>query len=66
MSYPAGLPDAFFCVAEGCRFNGSGVCSQCGDRLRCFCGQFVREDSFDAHIVESHWIPTDVLAELAP
>lgn len=33
------------------QWNGSGVCSGCGKRLRCYCGAFVREDSIDKHLV---------------
>ena len=31
------------------RWLGSSICTACGERLRCGCGQFVREDSFDEH-----------------
>ncbi len=30
-------------------WNGSSICSNCGARLRCICGAYVREDNFEAH-----------------
>jgi hypothetical protein len=39
---------------EGCLsghyWNGSSICSRCGARLHCACGQFMREDSIDEHM----------------
>jgi hypothetical protein len=34
---------------SGCHWGGGSVCSYCGTRLRCCCGQFVREDSLELH-----------------
>lgn len=31
------------CVTEGHDWSGRGICSQCGDRLRCLCGAFIRD-----------------------
>lgn len=31
-------------------FQGSSKCVRCGVRLRCACGQLVREDNFAAHL----------------
>ncbi len=33
------------CEEEGCRFDGGGKCKQCGYRLRCVCGAFVKENA---------------------
>jgi hypothetical protein len=30
-------------------WHGGGICTLCGERLRCICGQFVTVDGFDAH-----------------
>ena len=42
-------------MSEGCLsghyWHGSSVCSLCGERLRCECGRFVREDSLEAHVI---------------
>lgn len=38
---------------SGCYWGGSSVCSVCGDRLRCVCGAYVREDNLDKHIDNS-------------
>jgi hypothetical protein len=40
---------------ENCYYNdhdwhGGGACVHCGERLRCFCGQFVTESSMRAHL----------------
>ena len=32
---------------------GGGSCVRCGKQLRCYCGQFVREDDIDRHLRES-------------
>jgi hypothetical protein len=32
------------------QWNGTGVCSGCGKRLRCYCGAFVREDRISEHL----------------
>lgn len=43
-------------LSEGCMsghyWHGGSVCSLCGERLRCGCGRFVREDALDAHVRE--------------
>lgn len=31
-------------------WNGGGVCLNCGRRLRCYCGAFVREDGIEKHL----------------
>lgn len=38
------IPSSAACVMEGHNWSGGGVCNQCGDRLRCLCGQFIRDD----------------------
>jgi hypothetical protein len=39
---------------DGCQsghyWHGSSLCSECGARLRCICGAFVREDNLDEHM----------------
>ena len=39
-------------------WRGGGVCVFCGTRLRCFCGQFVREDSIEDHLDSCRWLVT--------
>jgi len=34
---------------EGCNWRGGSVCVNCGSRLTCICGQFVRERDLAAH-----------------
>lgn len=29
---------------------GGSICVRCDKRLRCMCGQFMREDSIEAHL----------------
>lgn len=31
-------------------WQGGGACAGCGERLRCYCGAFVRADGIDAHL----------------
>jgi len=58
MSYPAGLPSTFFCMAEGCDWRGGGICVNCGAVLRCvYCGRFMREDS--EHVRKCHLEPEE-------
>lgn len=38
---------------------GGGVCVRCGIQLRCYCGQFVREDDIERHLRESCPIALD-------
>ncbi len=45
------------CVHGDHLWRGEGACVQCGERLRCICGQFVREDSIDAHLEHCPSIP---------
>ena len=44
------MPGSAICMMEGCSWQGGSVCVNCGARLRCWCGRFVRADSFDAHL----------------
>lgn len=37
------------CSILGHYWNGAGVCRRCGDRLRCVCGEFVRQDTLSVH-----------------
>lgn len=37
-------------------WRGTSLCVYCGIRLRCECGQFVREDGFDAHYKRCPWM----------
>lgn len=52
MSYAEGLNPSDFCHMEGHNWGreGGGICLNCGYQLRCQCGQFIREDGFDAHV----------------
>lgn len=34
-------------------WDGGGICSNCGKRLRCYCGCFIREDGIERHLRES-------------
>lgn len=38
------------CSITGDHFWHGGVCSSCGERLRCACGQFVKVEELDFHI----------------
>ena len=41
---------SFFCMSEGCQWNGTSQCVRCGERLRCpGCHCFIREDNMDTH-----------------
>lgn len=31
-------------------WNGTSQCVRCGQRLRCGCGVYVREDNMDGHV----------------
>lgn len=31
-------------------WKGTSQCVRCGERLRCYCGAFVREDNLDDHV----------------
>ena len=33
-------------------WDGSSACSNCGARLRCSCGAYVREDNMEAHVAK--------------
>lgn len=49
-AYPPDISGAALCYVDGGhRWNGTSTCAECGDRLRCLCGQFVREDALDSH-----------------
>jgi hypothetical protein len=41
------------CMMEGHNWRGGAVCVNCGDRLRCNCGRFVRERELDRHLREA-------------
>lgn len=32
------------------QWHGKSMCPECGARLRCLCGRFVREDNLEAHM----------------
>jgi len=37
-------------MSEGCRWNGTSQCVNCGGRLRCpGCQCYIREDNMDGH-----------------
>lgn len=39
-------------------WNGTSQCVHCGERLRCSCGCYVRDDRFDEHILKCRkWAP---------
>ena len=59
MSLPEDTPREAFCSMEGHDWRGGGVCVRCGEQLRCGCGQFVRDDDFDAHLRVCRWALTD-------
>ena len=41
---------SFVCMSEGCRWNGTSQCVNCGGRLRCpGCNCYIREDNMDGH-----------------
>jgi hypothetical protein len=47
-------------LAPDCQYGdhtwrGGSVCVRCGERLRCYCGQFVREDELDVHLETCRW-----------
>lgn len=56
---------SFVCMSEGCRWNGTSQCVECGGRLRCpACKCYVREDNIDAHLLacdvaERMWGPPE-------
>lgn len=35
---------------------GGGICVRCGKRLRCLCGQFIREDGVEDHLDSCRWL----------
>lgn len=37
------------CMMEGCNWRGGSRCVNCGARLRCLCGRFVRDDHMAEH-----------------
>ena len=37
-------------------WDGSSICSQCGKRLRCSCGCYVREDNLEKHMETCRWV----------
>ena len=40
-------PDCYYGDHE---WRGTSACVHCGERLRCGCGCYVREDNLDAHL----------------
>lgn len=47
-------------VSNDHRYRGGGACFECGHRLRCVCGQFVREDGLESHEKACYWIALHV------
>ena len=58
MSYPEGLMPSAFCQMEGCNYRDGGVCVNCGDRLRCVCGQFISVRNMDDHFDICRSVPS--------
>jgi hypothetical protein len=41
-AYPEGLWPQDYCYMEGHEFRDGGICTRCGERLRCsFCGRYM-------------------------
>ncbi len=38
------------CYVTNDHYWSGGICTSCGERLRCLCGRFIRVDDLDAHI----------------
>ncbi len=45
------------------QWHGSGICSGCGKRLRCYCGAFVREDGIEEHLKTCRLYAAELQAE---
>lgn len=44
------------CSINDHTWNGGGICINCDKRLRCLCGQFIREDGIDKHLESCRYL----------